>query len=137
MSSWRKAVLFGFIVWLVPFLVGVLVYPVRQTSRSLFESIMPVVLSIVVVACAVWYFKRVETVEVREGVWLGLLWLAVSLAIDLPLMLSPPMSFTPAEYFADIGLTYLMMPVITTGIAVAARSRAGDGSEPQGGNVAR
>jgi hypothetical protein len=85
---------------------------------------MPLVLTVVVVVGAVLYFHRVQTSFVKEGVVLGVLWLAISVLIDLPLMLSPPMNYTLVEYAADIGLTFLMMPVITVGIGVAAGMQA-------------
>ncbi|MGH7675163.1 MAG: hypothetical protein ACREMV_07810 [Gemmatimonadales bacterium] len=62
---------------------------------------------------------------VREGLRLGLLWLAINVAIDAPLMLfGGPMHMTVGQYAADIAVTYLMMPVITTGIAVAGARRS-------------
>jgi len=42
--------------------------------------------------------------------------------IDLPMFFGGPIEITVAEYFADIGLTYVAIPVVTTGLAVAARS---------------
>jgi hypothetical protein len=39
--------------------------------------------------------------------------------IDLPLMLSPFIGMSLGEYLADIGLTYVMIPVITTGVGLA------------------
>jgi hypothetical protein len=89
----------------------------------LFESIMPVALCGVVVLCAGRYFRGVAKPSAKEGVGLGLLWLAISVAIDLPLMLSPPMNYSLEEYAADIAFTYLMIPVITAGMATAAARR--------------
>jgi hypothetical protein len=124
MSSWGRAILVGFLVWLIPFVVSFVAFPLKGSWRSLFESIVPVVLSIIVVVFAVLYFRRVNTASLREGAALGALWFGSSVLIDLPLMLSPPIDMPLAEYVADIGLTYLMMPVITIGIAAAASSRA-------------
>ena len=42
MVSWRKAFGLGFFVWLVPFVVAFLVFPIHDTARPLFESIMAV-----------------------------------------------------------------------------------------------
>ncbi|HEX3315952.1 MAG TPA: hypothetical protein VHR72_13730 [Gemmataceae bacterium] len=91
---------------------------------------MPVTLALVVVPCAVVYLRRVRSAPLREGILLGVLWLAMSVAIDLPLMLSPPMNYTLVEYAADIGLTYVMMPIITIGIAAARAGHAGDSERP-------
>ena len=119
MASWRKAILLGVLVWLIPFVVAVIAFPLKSSWRSLFESIMPLTLAVVVVSCAGLYFRSSLVCHRREGLLLGLIWLATSVAIDLPLMLSPPMNYALAEYAADIGLTYLMIPVITAGIGGA------------------
>ena len=48
---------------------------------------------------------------------LGCLWLAISVAIDAPLMLfGGPMRMTVGEYLADIGAAYVIIPVITIGL---------------------
>lgn len=126
MRSWGKAILLGLLVWLVPFSVAFAAFPLKESRRSLFESIMPVTLSVIVVACGLVYFRRVSRPSLKEGVCLGCLWFAISVGIDLPLMLSPPINYTLGEYVADIGLTYLMIPVITIGMALAAARNASE-----------
>ena len=117
MVSLRKAFLFGLLIWLTAFIVAFALFPVRESSRPLFESIMPVVLAVVTVLFAHRYFKQVHGEFRREGILLGLVWLVTNVAIDLPLMLSPsPMQMTLLEYIGDIGLTYLLIPVITAGM---------------------
>lgn len=119
MTSIGKALLFGVVVWLVPFVVAVLVFPLRESSRALFESIMPVVVAGTTVALGVVYMAQVSRGFVRQAVLLGCLWLAICVAIDAPLMLfGGPMYMTVGEYLADIGVTYLMIPVITTGLGL-------------------
>lgn len=119
MVAWGRALLFGFLIWLIPFAVAFALFEVRNARRPLFESIMPVTVALVVVVFAVRYFRRVTANHVGEGMRLGLLWMAISVLIDLPLMISPPISMTPLDYAADIGLTYTIMPIITTGMGVA------------------
>ncbi len=119
MVSLRKALLFGFLIWVTAFVVASVIFPIRESWRPLFESIMPVVLAGATVFFAHRYFKGVTEKFAREGFLLGLAWMGVNLAIDLPLMLAPsPMQMTVTEYAADIGLTYLLFPVITTGIGM-------------------
>jgi hypothetical protein len=119
MASLGRAVLFGFLVWLIPFVIAFAISPLKESWWSLFESIMPVTLSIVVIVLAVACFRQVSSSFIRAGMLLGCLWFLMSVVIDLPLMLNPPMSMTFVEYAADIGLTYLMIPIITSGIAAA------------------
>lgn len=121
---WRRALGLGLLMWLLPFAVAFACFALKESWRSLFESIMALTVATVTVLLALWYFRRVEQPAARDGLVLGLLWLAISVAIDLPLMLSPPISYTPQEYAADIGVTYLMIPVITAGIAAATGKRS-------------
>ncbi len=130
MASARRAVVFGVLVWLFPFLVSVLTFPLRSSWRALFESIMPLSVCLVVVLLALRYFRGVERGFVREGALLGLLWLAICVLIDLPLMLTEPIAMTVREYAADIGLTYVMVPIITVGFGLAT-SRGVPQTSPQ------
>ena len=41
-------------------------------------------------------------------------WMAITIVIDLPLFLSPFIGMSASEYAADIGLTYLMIPIIAS-----------------------
>jgi len=96
---------------------------------ELFESIMPVVLAAVVCVMARAYLRRVTQHHVREGMLLGWLWLLISIGIDVPLMLSPPIRMPPAWYFCDVGLAYLMMPIITGAMGAVITTRLGSESK--------
>jgi hypothetical protein len=128
MKSLGRAFLFGVGVWVVPFAVAFVIFPLRQSARPLFESIMPVAVAGAAVGFAVRYFRAVDAAFIREGLRLGLLWLLICVAIDAPLMLiGGPMKMTVGQYLADVGVTYLMIPVITLGMgAILAQSRARD-----------
>jgi len=129
MTSIKRALLFGLLVWLIPFAVAFVIYPIRESSRPLFESIMPVTVAAATVVFAVLYFRQVARQHLREGILIGLIWLVMCLAIDMPLMLlGGPMQMTPSEYIADIGVTYLMIPVITIGMGAVLGQRGRSGS---------
>jgi hypothetical protein len=115
MQAWRKALGFGFLVWLIPFVTAVAIYPVRQNDRVLFESIVPVAVVIPTVVFAVLYMSGVTRRHARQGLLLGLLWLAMCILIDQPLFMAGPMKMSFVDYLKDIGLTYVMIPFITTG----------------------
>jgi hypothetical protein len=110
-----KILLLGFLVWLIPFVVAFLIFPIRNSDRPLFESIMPVVISVCVVLFSALYFTGAKTGYLRDGITMGVLWLAISLAIDLLLFMWGPMKMDFVDYIKDIGLTYLMIPTITIG----------------------
>lgn len=116
MRSYKLALLYGFLVWLIPFIVAFLIYPIRTSNRALFESIMPVVVTICVVFFSVFYFRKVKAGFFKEGILLGVIWFAISLVIDL-IMFMPEslMKMSFADYMMDIGLTYLIIPAICIG----------------------
>jgi hypothetical protein len=126
MTSTRRALVYGLLVWLIPFAVAFAIFPLRESNRPLFESIMPVAVAAAVTGFAVRYFGGVTTAFAREGLRLGLLWLLISVAIDAPLMLfGGPMRMSVGDYVADIAVTYLVMPAITVGIGAALARRPG------------
>jgi len=116
MKKYLKIGLFGFLVWLIPFIVAFLIYPIRTSNRALFESIMPVVLTICVVLFSIFYFKKVKTHFFKEGVLIGVIWFVINLVIDL-MMLMPesPMKMSFTDYMMDIGLTYIIILTICIG----------------------
>jgi len=115
MKKYLKIGLFGFLVWLIPFAVSFLIFPLRTSNRALFESIMPVVITICVVLFSIIYLRRIETDFLKEGILLGVIWCAISLIIDLLLFMEGPMKMSFTDYLMDIGLTYLIILIVSVG----------------------
>ena len=117
MNKYNRLVGFGFLIWLIPFLVSFVIFPLRNTNRPLFESIMSVVLVLTVMIISVLYFKKIEKESLKEGLIAGVLWFVLSLVIDLMLFLpASPMQMSFSDYMMDIGLTYLIILMIPIGI---------------------
>ena len=116
MSSWKKALLYGVLVWVIPFVVAIFIYPIRTNDRALFESIMPVVLTLSVVSLTTFYFEKTNANFLREGIIVGVVWLGISLALDLLMFVRGPINMSLNDYLKDIGLTYLIIPTITVGL---------------------
>ena len=55
MKSIKKILLYGFLIWLIPFLVSILIFPLKTSTPALFESITPVVITIWVVLFSLLY----------------------------------------------------------------------------------
>lgn len=118
----KIVILYGILIWLGPFLISFLIFPLRDTNRPLFESIMPLVLTIMVVFSSVLYFKKIDRRFIREGFIIGVIWFVINILIDLVLFIpESPMQMTFSEYMMDIGLTYLIIPVITVGFGFLMR----------------
>ena len=114
MKSLKLSLSYGFLVWVIPFVAALFIYPLRSTERALFESIMPVVLVACVVLFSVLYFKKTEK-SLREGIFLGVLWLVISVAIDFLFFIWGPVKMPVLDYIKDIGATYIIIPLITVG----------------------
>ena len=120
MQSMKRAFAYGFLVWLLTLLVSMALFPLKRSWPVLFDSIMPITLALCAVIFANRYFQRCAASSVREGVLLGAIWLVMNWLLDWPLFSNGPMSMSMVNYIADIGLTYLMLPIITVGIAYQA-----------------
>jgi hypothetical protein len=57
---------------------------------------------------------------VKNALYAGIIWMMVNILADLPLFSYGPMKKPFADYMTDIGLTYLIIPIITVGISLAA-----------------
>ena len=124
LKSWKYALLFGFLLWLIPFLVSIMIFPLHDTNRPFFETIMPLTLTLFTVLFTILYFKDLETEFLKESVIVGVIWLAFSLIIDLIMFLPPsPMMMSVPDYMMDIGLTYLILPIITIGFGYLVQNR--------------
>jgi len=123
MKSFKQVIVYGFLIWLIPFLVSILIFPFKTSHPPLFESIMPVVLTATVVFFSVLYFKDMAEIAVLDGVLLGVIWFGISIILDLLMFMEGPMKMTLFNYMMDIGLTYLLIPAVTTGIVVLCEKR--------------
>ncbi len=123
--KWKRALALGALLWATVLLISFLIFPVKKTTPALFDSLIAVVLAACTVVYLGMYFLPSAAPSRTEGINLGGLWMAMSLVLDLPLFAAGPMKMTPEQYLADIGATYIMIPVITTGtVYLMRRSRA-------------
>lgn len=108
---------YGFFIWLVPFLISFLIYPFRATNRPLFESLIAVIVAGATAYFASKFFRKHTGLVLEQTVFVGLVWAVMNIIFDSFFFIIGPIKMSPAEYFADIGLTYLMIPFITAGYA--------------------
>jgi len=125
MNSWRRALLYGLLTWLIPFVVSVPFYS-RDGTLSidifLFKSIMIIVGSLVGLALIVGYFKRVEGAFLREGLLIGSIWLVINWLFDfIFFVLITKMDMQ--IYFVQIGIRYLTIPIYSIAIGFLLKNR--------------
>ena len=122
MNKFLKIIFFGILAWLIPFLTSVLFVDMEGNfiiPQTFFKSIMIVVGSLVAVMLAVKYYKSIKNDFVQEGIILGIIWFIISIALDLVMVFSNFFQMTVLEYFTDIGLRYLCIPIFTIGLGYA------------------
>lgn len=119
----KQILIYGFLVWLIPFVFAFLIFPIHESNRPLFESLMPDVITICVVFFANFYFRKLSKNFLKEGLIVGIIWLGISIAIDLLMFIQGPMKMTFVNYVMDIGLTYLIIPTITIGFGYLLEKR--------------
>ena len=121
MQSFKKAILYGVLIWFIAIAIAMLIFPIRESNRAFFESIMPVVISIATSYFSFQYLRSIKDNFIKEGLYFGIIVIVINLLIDAVLMLSPsPMQMTPLAYFQDIGFTYFMILPITLGFGYLA-----------------
>jgi hypothetical protein len=123
MKSVKKAVGFGLLAWGIPLVVAVAIFPLKRAGDPLFETIMPLVVTLCAIFFANAYFSRVNSGFVREGLLMGLMCMATSLALDSCLFTHGPMKMPLMTYLKDIGFGYLIFPTITLGLGWAKEGR--------------
>jgi hypothetical protein len=111
----KSVLMTGFLVWLIPFGISCAIFPLKTSARPLFESIMPVVVTATTVVFLLVLDRRRRLVSVRNGVAVGLIWLVLNWGLDLALFSWGPMPMSVPDYMADIGLVYLIIPIVAVG----------------------
>jgi len=124
-NKYLRNVLYGFLAWLIPFAASLLFYT-REGRLTidvfLFKSIMIVVGSVSAGFLLVSYFKTINADHLRESVFIGLAWFFINIALDL-LVLVPMSGMSVPDYFAQIGLRYLVIPAMSITVGMALKNK--------------
>lgn len=115
MKNFFKILLFGFLTWLVPFVVAFFFYDRNgQPTMDIFfiKSILMVVSAIFGAYLLVVYFKQLKENFLKEGLIVGFSWLVINWLLDIVILL-PMAKMTFEDWFTQIGLRYLVIPVFS------------------------
>jgi hypothetical protein len=105
-----RAILFGLLSWVIPFVAGFALFPLKKSNAPLFSTLMYLVVLVTAGALLNFYFRK-RAVSVRKSALVGAVWLAINLVCDYPMFAYGPMKMTPLGYYSEIGLVYLTYPV--------------------------
>ncbi len=106
---------FGFLTWLVPFVISLLFFTKEgQPIMDIFliKSIMIVLFSAFGAFLLIIYFRKIDLNFLREGAFIGLSWFVINCILDI-LVLLPFTGMSITTWFAQIGMRYLMIPVMS------------------------
>jgi hypothetical protein len=113
----------GVASWALPFLAAFAFYDstgALAAPQPLFKSAMVVIGALFGTGLLVLAFRWGKP-SFASGLALGLLWLAINLALDIAVLL-PMSGMAMGDYLVDIGLRYLTLPIVAAGMgAVGAR----------------
>lgn len=121
-AKYVKFVGFGILTWLLPFLLSVPLYSpegVPLYEIFLIKSVLLVFSAALGTFLILVYFGSVRDRFVREGALVGGVWLLINWALDAAVLL-PLSGMDAGTYMGEIGLRYLMIPIIALGIGYAA-----------------
>lgn len=117
---------FGFLSWLVAFGASVCLFPLKNDSEHLFETLMGVVLTICTVGLTLFYFRNIKADYLREGCQLGFAFVVCNLLFDWPMFAAGPMKMPLFHYLKDIGIAYVNMPIISIGVGFMLQTHTRD-----------
>ena len=87
MNRYLKIIIYGIMVWLVPFVVSFIIYPLKTPTYPLFESILSVVIAVAAVLFSYYYLKNTSDNFISQGVIIGISWFIICILMDLVLFL--------------------------------------------------
>lgn len=122
MQAIKRALFYGFLNWLIPFVFSVIIFPLKKSDPIFFQSLITIVSVLVLVILSVLYFKKVEG-NLKEGVFLGIVFLVISLFFDFFFFIWGPIKMQPVTYIKEIGINYLNCPIFTIGIGYLLKVR--------------
>ena len=106
-----KILLYGFLLWLTVFAGSIIIFPIKADDPIFFETLISLILAASTVLFGHLYFYK-EKPSLKRCLIIGFSWAALNILIDLPMFSYGPMKRPFIEYMTDIGLTYLMIPII-------------------------
>ena len=114
MQSIKKALIYGFLLWLIPFITSIVIFPLKKTDPAFFQSFLGVLSITLAVILTVFYFRKTQG-NLREGIFLGLTFSVISWFFDFLFFIWGPIKMPLAAYIKEIGIGYLLYLVIAIG----------------------
>ncbi|HWQ63598.1 MAG TPA: hypothetical protein VN429_04210 [Methanospirillum sp.] len=125
-----RILLYGVLTWLIPFLLSIPFYSGGglQIDQQLFKSIMIVAGALTGAALIIHLFSVMTLEYQAAGYIAGVAWLLINWGLDIVILI-PLSGFDLMSYAFQIGLRYLVIPVMTIMAGVVAEHAARKASQ--------
>ena len=115
MKNIIRLTLHGIMIWLIPFISAFFFFD--QTGQIavdmyLFKTVMILIGGLTGAFAIVIYFRKVQSGFVNQGIIIGIVWFVVNFILDLAILL-PISGMNYSDYLVQIGLRYLMIPIMS------------------------
>lgn len=122
MKARIRIFLFGILTWLIPFVFAIPFYSkegVPQIDIFFLKSLLIVVGALTGAVFLIPTFKKINDNFIANSCFIGFVWLSMNWLLDI-LILIPLAQMTFEDYFLQIGIRYLIIPItsITLGIVL-------------------
>lgn len=111
-----KIIGFGFIIWLIPTLATLSVTYLE--AMNYFDVVTSVSIAVTVIALTYLYFRDIHENYIKEGIISGVIWLAISIILDVVLIFLGVNKVSLMEYVIYIAPIYIIIPAITIGLGL-------------------
>lgn len=111
-----KIIGFGFIIWLIPTLATLSVTYLEVMNY--FDVITSVSIAVTVIALTYLYFRDIHENYIKEGIISGVIWLIISIILDVVLIFLGVNKVSLMEYVIYIAPIYIIIPAITIGLGL-------------------
>ena len=115
MNKTVKLLLLGLMTWIVPFIAAFFFFNESgeiAIDMYLFKTIMILIGGITGALAIIIYFKKIKSGFLTQGIIIGIVWFTINFILDL-LVLLPISGMSFSDYLIQIGLRYLMIPIMS------------------------
>src|SRR5262249_39231364 len=104
----------------LPFALSFPLFPIKASNAALYNS----VLQLIGLATGAWLLNRYfasRRASLGEALTVAVLWTAMNVVLDQPFFSFGPMHMSGSQYWSEIGLGYLTLPILAVGATGLAR----------------
>lgn len=121
MKKYIKIIILGFISWAIPFIISIPFYSKEGQviiDIFLFKSIMIIIGTLTGAILLIYYFKGIKK-HIYDGIFVGIIWYIINVILDL-VILVPLSDISIKNYFFQIGIRYLLIPIMSIAMGYVA-----------------